>query len=188
MSNLFFAAPITVAVNPETGEEFLLRTDKEFAEYEQVALADMEERLRARDINGATKQYIESQRKMETAMIRASYERQKKDRDDAKPNSTVHKYQLRKPDYGEFVRAESLATQPDVNGLVTFDQNAFAELILPEAVFKEDKVTQVDMSPGAGVSIIVGRELRGRLLRAIFPDAKRLPFTVLASDPTSKIN
>ena len=183
MSNyLTFPASIVVAIKADTGEEFLLRTDKELAEYQQIAAEDMEERLRAMQINGTKPEMLAARRSMETATIQASFERAKKDRDAALPTSITFDYKLKKPLYREYVAAESMATQADQNGEVKFDQNVFAEIVLPGAVLN----TAGEEVDTGELPIIVGRELKGRLMRAIFPDSKRLPFTVLASAPSSK--
>lgn len=174
-----FPVSLLVAARPDTGETFILYTDRELQEQADVQMADLEQSLEARRAGGEKPEAQEKLRQSVKAEIDARLARERRDREAAMPCAERVEYTLIKPTWGEHLRALGAANVlNEETGEVRFDQNVYAREIVPGAVDGMSESDVLDMDP------VVADELRGRLLRAISPSRARLPFTSSPSSPS----
>lgn len=173
-----FTATFPVAFNPETGEEFVLYTDKEIAEREKVMLANIEQAIDALPPAQTEDGLAEQQKKAdefrasETAAIHARTKRFKADRDAALGTAEVVSFVIRKPTWGEHLEALGKANVLNEDtGQQTFSEDLYVRELMPSCIEDMKPKDVLELSP------TVAGELRFRFLRAVSPNENRLPFT-----------
>jgi hypothetical protein len=177
-SKVKFTASFLLAFNPETGEEFVLYSDKEIAEREKVMLANVEQAIDAwpptltEESIADQKKAADAFRASESAALKAKSKRFKADRDGAMDTAETLSFVVCKPTWGEHLEAIGKANVLNEDtGQATFDENVYVRELLPLCIEDMKAKDVLDLSP------TVAGELRFRFLRAVSPNENRLPFT-----------
>lgn len=177
MPRIRFPVTLQIACRPDTGEEFVLYTDREFAERDAVLLANMEQSIASivlsKDEDEAAKQKagMETFRESTRAEIKARTNREQADRDAALPYATEYDFVLVKPTWGMHLDALGVANvMNEDTGETRFNEDLYARTILSDALDGMKPKEVLDLSP------TIVNELRFRLLRSISPSSSRLPF------------
>ena len=178
-SKIKFPVSLSVACNVDTGEEFILYTDREIEERDKVLVANIDQAIAAwtpPDTDEARAARPEAEEKFREDTLRsiaAATERFKADRDAAEPYAERFDFLLLKPTWGEHLAAKGIANIINDNtGEARFDEDVYARELLPFCVEGMKSVDVMGLTPK------VGEELRFRLLRSMFPQENRLPFTL----------
>lgn len=178
MPRIKFPVTLTIACRPDTGEEFVLYTDREFAERNAILVANMEQSLASivpsKDEDAAAKQQegMATFRESTLAEIKARTDREKSERDIALPFATEYDFIIVKPTWGMHLDALGVANvMNEDTGETHFNEDLYARTILPESLDGMKPKEVLELSP------TVVNELRFRLLRSISPNQSRLPFT-----------
>ena len=173
-----FTVTLRTSCNPETGETFILYTDRELEERNKVLLADLEERIAGWPTIADDKEAQEQQKQagILSAAIRAEIDartaRQKAERDIALPDADTQDFTIFKPTWFEHLDALGKANVLNEDtGQSTFSEDIYVRELLPMCI---EGMLPKDV--GALDTTIAG-ELRFRFLRSISPNQNRLPFT-----------
>lgn len=173
-----FPVSLFLATNPDTGEEFLVRTAAEIGDEARLALADYRTQLSGRVAAGELKQEGADKLLAQFVAHQGAYiARATSDMDEARTRAERFDFVLQKPFYGELESIRSEATAYDfAAGGERWDERKYRHLLLAQDGVKYDgKVLtpqEIDALPPA-----IADELGFRLARAIQPDQKRLLFT-----------
>ena len=177
--SLKFSVRLKVAFNPDTGEQFILPTDKELAELRRLSLDDMEQAIAATpkeegEDAAKTQDKAAKRFRAETlALIEAQQARLKVNRAEAEGIAVEQDYDLAIPTADE--HAQALAKAKPYND-ETGDQRPFEEAlyvmeILPACVIGLTPKEVRALPP------VIFNDLARRLVRAIQPSENRLAFT-----------
>jgi hypothetical protein len=166
---------VMLITDMETGEDFLLPSDRDLREMEQRIEQDEEfaERLRGGDKEEQERGLAQ---KAFCKRRRFDLENLRKSRDRMLPYAERRDYTLVKPGYGKYFEAEGAASGPDENGNAVLSQSKLMHYLLPESILGLSRAEAEALEP------VLMVDLWSRLYRAIFPDLNRLPFSRLPSE------
>lgn len=177
-SKLKFHVPLKIAFNPETGEQFILPTDKELDELRKLSLDDMEQSIAATPMpegeDAAPKQAaaIKQFRAETLAGIEAQQARIRANRTEAEGSATDFEYDIAIPTADEHAQALAKAKpyNEETGEQRPFDQAIYIMEILPQCVLGMEPKEVRALSP------VIFNDLARRLVRAVAPQDGRLAF------------
>lgn len=168
--------PVTlhIAVDPETGETWVVRPDTYWDDELRMGWHDLEDTLATERAKGATEEIIHAGRIQTRERMTQITDQWRARHAQARQTAQVHQFALRKPNYGDVMTARGAATTSS-----GFDTDVYGLELLRGSLCAADGS---DAPSIHSLDPVIAQELTARLLAMVHPSPRRL---ILFARPSS---